>query len=97
MAESHRIIERTKVITGLIELHPLLTNAEIAERLLLPYRAVQRITCKLANDGVIVGYVNSYGGWYSNVGWRINPRNVGGDRAGEPADVPRSQPHGVFI
>jgi predicted ArsR family transcriptional regulator len=73
MAENRYTIERSKRILELIEQVGPMTNMDIAASLGLKYRTVQRSTYKLAQEGLITGYINSFGGVYSNVSWRVRP------------------------
>ena len=69
MTEKRYLTERLERILAVIKGAGSATNTEIAESLSMKYRAVQRATCKLEEEGYIVGRVNSYGGVYSNVSW----------------------------
>jgi DNA-binding MarR family transcriptional regulator len=75
MAEKHYMTERLERILGAIAVAGPLTNTEIAASLCMKYRAVQRATCKLAEQGYIMGQFNSYGRCFSNVSWRINRKS----------------------
>jgi hypothetical protein len=69
--------ERLNLIFEFIRTHGPQTNGQIADFLHLSYRSVQLATCQLEKEGLIKGTVNSFGGVYSNVSWRVTSHGSG--------------------